>query len=57
MIKIINKIDFSSFIDPIIWSINTSNFSNTLVIINKKLLNFGKSVSRTLKVQPDGHGN
>jgi len=25
--------------------------------MNKKLLNFGKSVSRTLRVQPDGHGN
>ncbi|KAG4093725.1 hypothetical protein H8356DRAFT_1428435 [Neocallimastix lanati (nom. inval.)] len=32
-----------------------SNFFNILVIINKKLLKFGKSGNQTLKVQPDGH--
>ena len=52
MIKIINKIDLSSFIDLIylIDKILVISF-NILNIVNKKLINFGKSVNPALGVQ------
>jgi len=57
MIKIINKIDLSSFIDLIYLIDKTLVISfNILNIVNKKLIYFEKNVSPILGVQPDGHG-